>query len=160
MASQKGINISIEISNEVSEWILGDPIRLGQVFINLISNSIKFSPHHTNILVKAETLASNDGILRLKFMVKDEGRGIPKVKLKYIFEKFAQVDDATHYSELASGTGLGLSICRHLVDLMGGVIWAESEINKGSTFSFTMKTKAVSEKINQTNEKKAKTQVY
>ncbi len=111
-----------------------DPTRLRQLVVNLVGNAIKFTQGGSIILdTEVEEIAGND--VRLHISVADTGMGIPPDKQQLIFESFAQVDGST--TRRFGGTGLGLTISRQLVELMGGRIWVESEIGKGSTFHFT-----------------------
>ena len=114
----------------------GDSTRLRQVFINLAGNALKFTNEGQVAIFGRHAGATKDGLM-LEFTVFDTGIGIPEEKRKIIFEAFAQADMSTarHYG----GTGLGLSICERLVRLMGGRIWVESEVGRGSEFHFTMR---------------------
>jgi PAS domain S-box-containing protein len=102
-----------------------------QVLTNLLSNAIKFSPEHSKVTIKAEELPHE-----ILVQVSDRGRGIPPNKLETIFERFQQVDVSD--SRQKQGSGLGLSICQQIVELHQGKIWAESILNEGSTFFFTL----------------------
>lgn len=160
IAVQKGIKIKIEIAEITPNCVVGDPIRIEQVLINLFGNAIKFSPENTTITLRLNLLESEtqkkDEILLL-FAVEDHGRGIPKDKQKIIFEKFNQLDNAKSSKELVAGTGIGLSICKHVVELMGGNIWVESEVKKGSIFYFTVRTMRASEEAVSRTEKESET---
>jgi signal transduction histidine kinase len=109
-----------------------DPDRIVQTLTNLISNAIKFSPAGSHVWLSAE-IQMTPNIL---FKVKDEGRGIPEDKLETIFDRFQQVDASNSRNQ--GGTGLGLAICRSIVQQHGGAIWAESVLDQGSTFYFTL----------------------
>lgn len=115
----------------------GDPLRIGQVLINLISNAVKFTDRG-EIVVRVHSTGEPDpsGRVELHFSVSDAGIGIPSDKIDSLFEPFTQVDGSV--TRKYGGTGLGLSICRRLVELMDGRIWVESEIGSGSTFHFTV----------------------
>ncbi|VXD22698.1 Multi-sensor signal transduction histidine kinase (fragment) [Planktothrix serta PCC 8927] len=135
---------------EARVWAVPDSII--QTLTNLISNAIKFSPPQTTIEIKAELITTdedinanlpNENILNLcpvppyvLFRIKDQGRGIPNDKIKIIFEQFQQVDASD--SRQKGGTGLGLAICRMIIQQHGGQIWAESQLNQGSCFYFTL----------------------
>jgi CheY-like chemotaxis protein len=108
-----------------------DKVKLKQIFINLITNALKFTEEGT-IHVGYETIDEK----YLQFFVRDTGRGIPADKQKLIFERFIQLDEFSNSN--ISGTGLGLPIVKGLINLLGGEIGLESELNKGSTFSFTI----------------------
>lgn len=127
MKSQK---ISFNICEKIPEYIIMDKQKLLQIILNLISNANKFSPCKTDIQIFFETRQSN--ILTVK--VKDEGIGIPKENLDKIFNSFTQ----TVFSPSENGCGLGLSIAKKLSVLLGGNIYVQSEINKGSTFTSTV----------------------
>jgi CheY-like chemotaxis protein/HPt (histidine-containing phosphotransfer) domain-containing protein len=116
--------------------VIGDPARLRQVIVNLVGNAVKFTKAG-EVLTSCEILEQNTDSAILHFSVKDSGIGIPKDRLESIFESFSQVDGST--TRKYGGTGLGLAICRQLTNIMGGDIWAESQIDRGSTFHFTVR---------------------
>ncbi len=132
---EKGIELACHIAPDVPEFVKGDPSRLRQIILNLIGNAIKFTEQGEIIirLVRNEQGASDASLL---IQVTDSGIGIPASKLESIFQSFTQVDSST--TRKYGGTGLGLTISKRLVELMGGRIWVDSEIGKGSTFSFTV----------------------
>jgi len=99
---------------------------------NLLSNAIKFSPAGSKVWLTANS--SSQG--KVTICVRDQGRGIPREKLEMIFERFQQVDASD--SRQKGGTGLGLAICRSIIQQHGGRIWAESSLNEGSCFCFTL----------------------
>ncbi|HYV57771.1 MAG TPA: PAS domain S-box protein, partial [Candidatus Nitrosopolaris sp.] len=132
-ARRKGLELSHHVAHDVPDRIVGDPGRLRQIIVNLVGNAIKFTPHG-EIVVRIEL----DGATGLHGSVADTGIGIPPDKHALIFEAFTQADGST--TRAYGGTGLGLAICGRLVALMGGRIWVESEVEKGSTFHFTMRT--------------------
>jgi CheY-like chemotaxis protein len=114
---------------------LGDPTRLRQILINLVGNAIKFTEHGEVVVsVGTESRSLNEVVLH--FSVSDTGIGIPSDKHAAVFEPFTQADSST--TRRYGGTGLGLSISSELVKLMGGKLWLESELGKGSTFHFTV----------------------
>ncbi len=135
IARNKNLELVVDILPKVPEEILGDPVRLRQILINLINNAIKFT-HKGKVTtqVKVASSLSEDEIVLL-FSVIDEGIGIPKDRHEQVFEIFTQADDTT--TRRFGGTGLGLAISKRLSEMMGGRIWVESEEGKGSTFSFT-----------------------
>jgi two-component system, sensor histidine kinase and response regulator len=133
-AQQKGLEFCLEISPGVPAALQGDPGRLRQILVNLLANAAKFT-EKGEILLSVETESADPENLRLHFSVRDTGIGIPPEKHALIFEPFAQADGST--KRRFSGTGLGLTICARLVEMMGGKIWLESEVGKGSTFHFT-----------------------
>jgi two-component system, sensor histidine kinase and response regulator len=133
-AHRKGLELAYQINPEVPETLLGDPGRLRQVIVNLVANAIKFTERgEVVLLVEAES--KTDDNICLRFTVTDTGMGIAPEKLGMIFDPFRQVDSSS--TRKFGGTGLGLSISRHLVELMGGQIRAESRPGKGSVFQFS-----------------------
>ena len=135
-AKGKGLEICAHIEKEVPKYLVGDPSRVKQILFNLIGNAIKFTKKGDIVIrVENDPDSKEPGILR--FSVSDTGIGIPKEKCEQIFEKFKQVDSST--TRKFGGTGLGLAISKQLIELMGGRIRVESEVNKGSTFYFTAK---------------------
>ncbi len=133
-AVRAGLELAFEIGSDVPPMLEGDYTRLRQVIVNLVGNSIKFTPKGEVVLtVRCENQQA--GNVGLHFTVTDTGIGIPADKLDLIFEEFRQVDSST--TRTYGGTGLGLAISSRLVELMGGRIWVESEIGIGSTFHFT-----------------------
>src|SRR5208282_1965372 len=132
-AHQKSLELAFEIEPNVPDALTGDPGRLRQVINNLVANAIKFTEQGEVVLyVRME--ASSETEVRLHFTVSDTGIGIEPDKLKIIFEPFRQADGSM--TRRYGGTGLGLTISSRLVELMGGRIWVESEVGKGSVFSF------------------------
>jgi signal transduction histidine kinase/ligand-binding sensor domain-containing protein/DNA-binding response OmpR family regulator len=138
-AAKNGIDLVYMIDNNVPAYIAGDRLRLRQVLMNLVSNSIKFT-HKGEVFVHVQLVSFNGHDAVLSFKVKDSGIGIPEDKLDRLFKAFSQVDSAT--TRKYGGTGLGLIICEKLVELMKGKISVESEVEKGSTFTFTILTRA------------------
>jgi len=134
-ALEKGVQFTCELSSAVPAIVVGDESRLRQVLINLIGNAIKFTTHGY-ILVKLGVDATKDNIVTVHFSVEDTGIGIPADKHQIIFEAFTQADSST--TRQFGGTGLGLSICSQLVSMMNGKIWLNSDLDKGSTFHFTI----------------------
>jgi signal transduction histidine kinase/CheY-like chemotaxis protein/DNA-binding LacI/PurR family transcriptional regulator/HPt (histidine-containing phosphotransfer) domain-containing protein len=133
-ASSKGIEFVIDVGSDVPETLVGDPLRLGQVLINLVGNAIKFSPHG-HVLLRIEALARDDaGGVTLRVSVTDTGIGMGPDELERVFLPFTQADSST--TRRYGGTGLGLAISKSLVDIMGGELRAESSPGRGSTFSF------------------------
>ena len=133
-AHQKGLELACDIRADVPRELLGDPLRLRQVVVNLVGNAIKFTDHGEVLLtVRPETRVNGD--VRLHFSVSDTGIGIPKEKRDHIFEAFAQADSST--TRRYGGTGLGLAIAAQIIELMGGRIWVEDRPGGGSIFSFT-----------------------
>ena len=139
-ASQKKLELLCYTNLDVPQYIMGDPTRLRQILINLAGNSLKFT-EKGEIAINVKILKKENDKVSLHFTVKDTGIGIPKEKQAKIFESFSQVDSST--TRKYGGTGLGLSICKQLAELMGGKIWVESEISKGSTFHLTLSSVVV-----------------
>jgi len=135
-AKAKNLALKRHIAPGIPVYLMGDPNRLRQVMINLLGNSIKFTEQgYLEVRVEQDPEDSRPGCLR--FAVSDTGIGIPQDKLGSLFQSFTQADSST--TRKYGGTGLGLSISRQLVELMGGGIWVESQVGKGSTFFFTVK---------------------
>ncbi len=129
MALAAGISLEL---GEVSGRVLADRDRLVQVLINLVGNAVRFSDPGDSVWLEAERVGD-----WIQIAVSDSGRGIPAAMLETVFGRFSQVD--TSDTREKSGTGLGLAICRGLIDRMGGRIWVESELGKGSTFRFRLR---------------------
>jgi len=134
-SQEKGLPLNYHISPDVPSLLRGDPHRLRQVLTNLIGNAIKFS-EQGEVLLRVEKDPESNDSGKLLFSISDDGVGIPSDKLETIFSSFSQADSST--TRKFGGTGLGLSICKRLVELMGGRIWVESNVNIGSTFFFTV----------------------
>jgi CheY-like chemotaxis protein len=134
-ATDKGIELAYHIAADVPETLIGDPVRLRQIIVNLVGNAIKFT-EVGEVLVEVKLASRSPTEVRVAVAVRDTGIGIPPEKQPRIFNAFEQADTSTsrHYG----GTGLGLAITSQLVALMGGHIRVESEVGIGSTFSFTI----------------------
>lgn len=132
-AKEKGIHLDIEYVGKIPVSIEADPVRLHQIFVNLIGNAIKFVDTG-GITLHIEEKHQTESDITLHISVKDTGIGIPKDKIDTVFEKFSQVDSSM--TKEYGGTGLGLAITRRLVEMMGGYIGLESEVGVGSTFWF------------------------
>jgi signal transduction histidine kinase/CheY-like chemotaxis protein len=135
-AHQKGLELLADTRPEVPNRLIGDPVRLRQVLINLLGNAIKFT-ERGEVVLTASVDEVGDGAALLRFSVRDTGIGIPAGKADTIFEAFTQADNST--TRRYGGTGLGLSISRKLVEMMGGRIWVESPDGQGTTFQFTVR---------------------
>lgn len=135
-ANKKNISLSFHISQNLPNIVIGDPIRISQILINLIGNAIKFT-QQGEITTRVTQISDTNKEIELLFEVEDTGIGIPQDKISHLFKNFSQVDSSV--TRKYGGTGLGLSISKKLVEAMNGKIWVESEINKGSKFSFTIK---------------------
>ncbi|QDU76170.1 Signal transduction histidine-protein kinase BarA [Bremerella volcania] len=134
-AHGKGLELVCHIRPDVPAEVLGDPVRLRQIIVNLVGNAIKFTESGEVVLRVESHDTDDEGFVKLQFSVIDTGVGIPESALQKIFAAFEQADGST--TRKFGGTGLGLSICSRLVDLMGGQIWVESEVDKGTAFHFT-----------------------
>ncbi len=135
-AAQKQLDLLCEIPGDVPDMVRGDPVRLRQVLVNLIGNAVKFT-ERGEVLVKVRALARSGPEVDLVFTVWDTGIGIPAAHMEKLFLPFSQVDASM--TRRFGGTGLGLAICRRLVELMGGGISVESEVGRGSSFSFVLR---------------------
>jgi PAS domain S-box-containing protein len=133
-ASEKGLEFLFSIAPDVPLALVGDPLRLGQVLLNLASNAIKFTTAG-EVVITAQAISVEDGQTRLRFGVQDTGIGLSAEQAANLFQPFTQADSST--TRKYGGTGLGLTICRRLTEMMGGEIGVESELGKGSTFWFT-----------------------
>lgn len=134
-AQKKGLDFSIEQPRHIPANLVGDPLRLRQILVNLLGNAIKFTPHG-KVEVKVVIKDRNDHC-HVQFMVIDSGIGIAQGNIDHIFDSFIQADSST--SRRFGGTGLGLAISYNLVGLMGGSLEIHSQPGQGSTFSFTVK---------------------
>ena len=135
LVNEKGLKLLVHVGDDIPKYLIGDELRLTQIFNNLISNAVKFTTIG-HIAVEASLIREEDEIVELFFMVVDTGIGIAKENMDKLFKKFSQVDAST--TRKFGGTGLGLSISKKLVELMGGNIKVESEEGKGSSFSFNV----------------------
>ncbi len=134
-AQSKDLELLAYCSPELPEVLRGDPSRLRQVLLNLISNAVKFTGEG-EVVVRAQLEGSNDSGLLVRFEVTDTGIGVDEESRRHLFDPFTQADSNT--SRRFGGTGLGLAICRQLVTAMGGAIGVNSEVGEGSTFWFTL----------------------
>ncbi|SFN40377.1 Predicted ATPase [Formivibrio citricus] len=132
-AEEKGLEILLARQEGVPERLIGDPLRLGQVLINLVGNAIKFTPAG-DVLVDIRCIAAEGPTIRLQFAVRDTGIGMSPEQMASLFQSFHQADGSI--TRRFGGTGLGLAISRQLVELMHGSLRVESEEGKGTTFTF------------------------
>ena len=133
-ASLHSLQFEYVVADDVPDHLIGDPQRLSQILMNLVSNAIKFT-HQGKVSISVQRKSISNSKVVLVFSIKDTGIGIAKEKHKSIFEPFTQADGST--TRKYGGTGLGLSIASGLVKMMDGVIWVESELGQGATFHFT-----------------------
>ncbi|MEZ4875268.1 MAG: response regulator [Flavobacteriaceae bacterium] len=130
--------IHLTIDPSIPDQLIGDSVRLSQILMNLIGNAVKFN-ENGNIWVTIQSLSKNNETHKIRFMVKDDGIGIPKEKQASIFEEFSQVENKNYNYQ---GTGLGLPIVKKLLALFGSEINLESGVNKGAAFSFELEMEA------------------
>jgi two-component system sensor histidine kinase/response regulator len=140
-AAQKRLELACRVENNVPDDLFGDPVRLRQIVLNVVGNALKFT-ERGEIVIRAcvESVSGQD--ISLHFSIRDTGIGIPREKHASIFESFTQADGSMNRKY--GGTGLGLTISARLVAMMGGKIWVESEVGKGSTFHFTSRYRFIS----------------
>jgi signal transduction histidine kinase/DNA-binding response OmpR family regulator len=131
---EKGLELLFKADPSVPTALVGDPLRLGQILINLSNNAVKFTDTG-EIVVSTELIKKDDAQVTLKFSVRDTGIGMTQEQAARLFQPFAQADSST--TRKYGGTGLGLTISKRLAEMMGGEIWVESNPGQGSTFSFT-----------------------
>ena len=134
---RKGLSILKFISNSVPLCLVSDPKRLKQILVNLLSNAVKFTNSGSiELSVSTKNPRSSNNLCLIQFAIKDTGVGISSNDKKNLFKPFSQVGNSDE-----GGTGLGLVISKHLANLLGGDIWVESKVGRGSTFYFTIKTR-------------------
>ncbi|MGC2165779.1 MAG: response regulator [Gallionella sp.] len=133
-AQEKGVSFTHEIAADVQTLLIGDPLRLGQVLINLASNAVKFT-ERGEVTVRAETEVESANDVVIRFVLTDTGIGLTKFEIEKLFRPFTQADNSI--TRRFGGTGLGLSISKCLIELMGGAIGVESVPGVGSKFTFT-----------------------
>jgi PAS domain S-box-containing protein len=134
-AKDKNIELMYSIDESLPTQYMGDPLRLGQILLNLVSNAIKFTEKNGSIVIRISTKKACEDNSQLHFSVEDSGIGMSKQQQVKLFKAFSQADTST--TRKYGGTGLGLVICKKLVEMMGGEIWVESSEGVGSTFHFT-----------------------
>jgi PAS domain S-box-containing protein len=139
-AAEKGLDLTYLIENNTPVTIKGDVTRLRQILTNLINNAIKFTIEG-EVFVSVSAQYIEDEKYEILFVVKDTGIGIPAEKMDKLFKSFSQIDAST--TRTYGGTGLGLVISKRLSEMMGGKIWVESELGKGTSFSFTIMADSV-----------------
>jgi signal transduction histidine kinase/DNA-binding response OmpR family regulator/HPt (histidine-containing phosphotransfer) domain-containing protein len=131
---EKGLELLFKTDPAMPTALVGDPLRLGQILINLSNNAVKFTDSG-EIVISTELIKKDDARVALKFSVEDTGIGMTAEQAARLFQPFMQADSST--TRKYGGTGLGLTISKRLAEMMGGEIWVESEPGRGSTFSFT-----------------------
>ncbi|MDD1780386.1 response regulator [Enterovibrio sp. ZSDZ35] len=135
-AKEKELELIFDIDPDLPDDLVGDPLRLGQIIINLTGNSVKFTDSG-EIIIRARKVTDGNDIVEIQFDIQDSGIGMSEEQLGRLFQSFSQADGSI--TRKYGGTGLGLTISKSFVELMGGRIWVESEPGKGSTFSFTIR---------------------
>jgi len=143
-AEEKRQNFVVRLNSNVPISIISDELRLSQVITNLLSNAVKFTPEHGTVIITADCVGETDDEAVLKIEVEDTGIGISEEHKKRLFELFEQAD--ADISHKYGGTGLGLAISKRIIDLMGGSIGVESELDKGAKFIVTFTVKKGREK--------------
>gem|GEM_PF-1571766 len=133
---EKKQKFNYHLDPNVPKILIGDPTRLYQILLNLLSNAIKFTPSNGNISCSIKQKIKDKDKIKIEFEVSDTGIGMSEEQLKIIFQAFTQVEYST--TRKFGGTGLGLSIVKNLVELQGGEIFVESEIDKGTKFTFVL----------------------
>ncbi|WP_299569979.1 PAS domain S-box protein [uncultured Shewanella sp.] len=133
-AADKQLELLFSVAPNIPSHLMGDPLRLSQVLINLMNNAIKFT-ERGEVILAIESITQQGDELELKFSVRDSGIGLTPEQCNKLFKSFSQADSST--TRKYGGTGLGLAICKQLVELMGGEIGVESKRGIGSTFYFT-----------------------
>ncbi|MGQ0829318.1 MAG: response regulator [Bacteroidota bacterium] len=133
---EKNIQLSTVIDKNIPDRLIGDPTRLNQVLLNLVGNAIKFT-QRGEVKTSVSLISENEEEVKLQFSIKDTGIGIPKENFSSIFEEFRQAANDT--TRKYGGSGLGLTIVKQLVEMQGGKIEVQSEVGRGSTFSFNLK---------------------
>jgi signal transduction histidine kinase/DNA-binding response OmpR family regulator len=143
---EKNLKLVKEYDNNIPDVLVGDPVRLHQIILNLVSNAVKFTTNGIITVSVRQMEVEDQDSVSIKFAVTDTGIGIEENTIDRIFENFQQASSGT--SRVFGGTGLGLAIVKQLVEKQGGTIWVKSKIDEGSTFSFVLsfqKTKAEAE---------------
>ncbi|WP_232312664.1 hybrid sensor histidine kinase/response regulator [Enterovibrio coralii] len=135
-AKEKELELIFDIDPDLPDDLVGDPLRLGQIIINLTGNSVKFT-ESGEIIIRARKVTDGKDIVEIQFDIQDTGIGMSEEQLSRLFQSFSQADGSI--TRKYGGTGLGLTISKSFVELMGGRIWVESEPGQGSTFSFTIR---------------------
>lgn len=146
---EKNLQLIKEYDEKIPDVLVGDPVRLHQIILNLVSNAVKFTTKG-KITISIRLLKEDEDNATIEFSVKDTGMGIPEDKINKIFENFQQASSGT--SRLYGGTGLGLAIVKQLVEPQGGTIHVKSKIGEGSTFSFVLSFQKTKEMVDDVEE--------
>ncbi|MBF0470335.1 MAG: response regulator [Gammaproteobacteria bacterium] len=134
-AEEKGVELMFRLAHELPTALIGDPLRLGQILVNLGNNAVKFTEAGDEIEISAQVKEESEESVLLQFSVRDSGIGMTQEQQSKLFQSFSQADTST--TRKYGGTGLGLTISKKLSEMMQGEIWVESEANVGSIFRFT-----------------------
>jgi len=140
-AAQKRQTLTTTIDPMIPSYLLGDENRLKQVVSNLLANAVKFTPETGDIYFSARRIEEERDSITLKFEIKDSGIGISKEQQEALFTIFEQADGSN--TRKHGGIGIGLALSKRIIEMMGGEIWIESELNKGAKFSFTCRLKTL-----------------
>ena len=133
---EKEQQFTVHLDSDIPQTLIGDDQRITQVITNLLSNAVKFTPEKGSIRLNTQLVKEKDGICTIQIEVADSGIGIDAEHQARLFNSFEQAENNT--SRKFGGTGLGLAISKHIVEAMGGSIWVESELGKGSAFAFAI----------------------
>lgn len=139
---ERGLKTVEDLELDPKKLVMGDPARLHQIFMNLLSNSYKFTPKGS-VTVESRVEYEDDDTIRVRFSVADTGIGISQEQVAGLFKPFSQADNSTQRSY--GGSGLGLSICKSLIGFLGGRIWLESQVGVGTTVSFILSFQKVAD---------------
>ena len=134
-AEEQKLDLCLDIEKDVPQCLVGDPLRLSQVLVNLGNNALKFTPSGGKVKLSVAIKEQGKDTVLLQFSCSDTGIGITREQQAMLFQSFNQADSST--TREYGGSGLGLAICKRIVELLGGKIWIDSEPGKGSTFYFT-----------------------
>ena len=140
-ADEQQLALRMELPLDMPRQYLADPLRINQIFTNLLGNALKFTPSGGEICLRGQLLEQRGDRVRLQFCVQDTGIGIPESKMATLFDSFEQVDAST--SRKYGGTGLGLAICKRLCEMMHGRIWCQSREGEGSRFYLELELKCL-----------------
>lgn len=146
---EKNLKLVKEYDKNIPEILVGDPVRLHQIILNLVSNAVKFTSKG-KITISVHLLYEDADKVIIEFAISDTGIGIPENRLEKIFDNFQQA--SSHTSRIYGGTGLGLAIVKQLIEPQGGTIRVKSKIGQGSTFSFTLSFQKTDDKVEIENE--------
>jgi signal transduction histidine kinase/PleD family two-component response regulator len=141
---EKQQKFTVNIDKNIPKVLIGDDQRLAQVIRNFLGNAVKFTPEYGSICLDTEFLGEKDGLCSIKITITDTGIGMSPQQQEHLFLSFQQAESST--TRRFGGTGLGLAISKNIVEMMGGKVWVDSELGKGSTFGFTFMARRAEEK--------------